>query len=698
MSDEDFRALVADEIRSALSYIDSEISPDRTQNYEYFMGEMTDVPAIEGRSTVVVRVVADYIGFILPSLLRTMISGRKVIEYIAKGEADEDAAKIATDFVNDVVLRSDNHIEQEAYGWGFDGLVNKVGVLKVWWEEQKDVEDFTLPPMDEMLFTMAVLQAEQQGLEIVGHAFDPTTGMHSLQLRRSTEKSHVKFGVLPPEEFVVSADARSLETSRLKSHRTFRYVGDLIKQGYDAEKVMALPNYTSSESSPEFQARQTVTTMGTLAPGNDPMLRKVAVHEGTILCNKDGSGLREWYFVAGGWEGNVQILECKEFEDEVYFCDFCPIPLPHLFFGRCPADDLIEIQRVQTVLARQTMDNLYLTNAPQQEVLVGNIVGQRIEYVQNKSPGGIVPVTALGTVNNITVPFVGKESLGMMQYWDMQAENRTGAGRNNAGLEPDRLQNQSATAAMLQDSAAKLKMETIARVWASGGMRKLGRAILRIMKRRQDFARMVKMNGGQTQVDPRAWAELEDWDVTVNTGLGTGDKAKTIQALGLIIAKQEQIVQTLGPNNPICTLSMLSQSYQDLAEAVGEPNPAKRFNALPLNMQAPEPPPQENPEVVKIKGQLAIQAQQAEFDRQQKREEAQLDAMLEQQAAQNKAELERIQAEADIATAQMKATADLEFKSREAALKLELMQREADLAEKIKVKQARKPKATNAKE
>jgi len=600
MSDEDFRALVADEIRSALSYIDSEISPARTLNYEYFMGTMSDVPAIEGRSTVVVRVVADYIGFILPSLLRTMISGRKVIEYIAKGQQDEDAAKIATDFVNDIVLRSDNHIEQEAYGWGFDGLVNKVGVLKVWWEEQKDVEDFTLPPMDELQFVMAVLQAEQQGVEIVGHAVD-AMGMHNLQLRRTTEKSHVKIGVLPPEEFVVSADARSLETSRLKSHRTFRYVGDLIKQGYDPDKVMALPSYTSSESSPEFQARQTVTTMGTLAPGNDPMLRKVAVHEGTILCNKDGSGLREWYFVAGGWEGNVQILEAKEFEDEVYFCDFCPIPLPHLFFGRCPADDLIEIQRVQTVLSRQTMDNLYLTNAPQQEVLVSQIVGQRIEYVQNKSPGGIIPVTALGTVNNITVPFMAKESLGLMQYWDMQAENRTGAGRSNAGLEPDRLQNQSATAAMLQDSAAKLKMETIARVWATGGMRKLGRAILRVMKRRQDFGRMVRLNGGEKQVDPRAWAELEDWDVTVNTGLGTGDKAKTIQALGLIIAKQEQVVQTLGPNNPICNLAMLSQSYQDLAEAVGEPNPAKRFNALPPNMQTPEPKPPEDPKITAAK-------------------------------------------------------------------------------------------------
>lgn len=600
MTDDEFKTLVGNEIRDALAYIDSDIGPDRSLNYEYFVGKMNDVPVIDGRSTVVVRVVADYVGFMLPSLLRTVISGRKIVEYAPKGPQDKQAAKMATDFVNEVVLRSDNKIEQEAYGWGFDGLVNKVGILKVWWEEKKESEDFTLPPLDEMQFIMAVIQAEQSGLEITAHAQDPMTGMHQLQLRKTVDKSHVKFEVLPPEEFVISRDARSLESARLKSHRTYKYAGDLIKEGYDPNVVMRLPTYSAYNANPEANNRQP-GIMDYSSNSADPMLKKVAVHAGTILCDKDGTGLKEWYFVAGGWESNIEILTVKPFEDECYFCDFCSIPLPHLFFGRCPADDLIEIQRVQTVLARQTMDNIYLTNAPQQEVLVGNIVGQRIEYVQNKSPGGIIPVTALGSVNNISIPFMAKESLGLMQYWDMQAENRTGAGRNAMGLEPDRLQNQSATSAMLQDSAAKLKMETIARIWATGGFRKLGRAILRIMKRRMDFARVVELNGQAAQIDPKQWAELEDWDVTVNTGMGTGDRTKNVQALGLIIAKMEETIMRLGPNNPICSLPMLSQAYNDLAELLGEQNPDKYFRPLPLNMQVPEPQPPEDPKITAAK-------------------------------------------------------------------------------------------------
>lgn len=690
MTDEQFKTLVGNEIRDALSYIDSEISPARTLNYQYFMGDMVDVPAVEGRSSVVVRVVADYIGFMLPSLLRTMISGKKIIEYPAKGYQDEAAAKQATDFVNEIVLRGDNKIEQEAYGWGFDGLVNKVGVLKVWWEDEKETKDLTLPPMDEMQLVMAVLQAEQQGLEIIAHEQTPD-GMHQIVLRQTIDKSHVKFETLPPEEFVISRDARSLECARLKTHRKYKYIGDLLEEGYDKDKVMALPTANGNDNN-EAAVRQPAIANFTANNTGDPMLKKVAVHQGTILCDKDGTGLKEWYFVAAGWDSSVEILEVKEFEDDCYFCDFCPIPLPHLFFGRCPADDLLEIQRIQTVLARQTMDNIYLTNSPQQEVLVGNIIGQRIEYVQNKSPGGIIPVKQLGTVNNVTVPFMAGSSLELMNYWDMQAENRTGSGRNTAGLEPEVLQNQSATAANLQDSASKLKMETVARIWATGGFRKMGRAILRILKRRMDFSRMVKLNGNETPVDPRAWAELEDWDVTVNTGLGTGNRDRDLQMGGMILSKMQEILEKLGPNNPIVTLPMYSHALVNLAEAAGFNNGEQYFKPLPMDWQPPPAPPQENPEVLKVKGQLAIQAQQNEFDRQQKREQAQLDALLEQQAAQNKAEIERIQAEADIAVARQKAVVDIELKQREHDQKIEIMEREAKVAEQIRIKSAMNPK------
>src|SRR5262249_43443462 len=151
---------------------------------------------------------------------------------------------------------------------------------------------------------------------------DKATGLHTIVTRRVVDKSHVRFEVLPPEEFVISRDARSLESARLKSHRTYKYAGDLISAGYDPDTIARLPAYNQGSSNIETQVRQPFANSYT-SQQSDPMLKKVAVHAGTILCDRDGTGLKEWYFVAGGWGSEIEILECKLFEDECYFCDFC---------------------------------------------------------------------------------------------------------------------------------------------------------------------------------------------------------------------------------------------------------------------------------------------------------------------------------------------------------------------------------------
>ena len=614
MDDEQIRTFISTEIRDALNYIDSEIAPERELNYQYFLGEMPDVPAIDGRSTVVIRVIADYVGFILPSLLRTLISGRKIIDYVAKGVDDEDAAREATDYVNQTILRSDNNIETIAQGWGFDGLVNKVGVVKAYWCQKKESEDlvYTVRSQDELLMMMMQMKQSGDQVEVTGYTESPD-GVQ-IGLRRTVDKSTVEIAVLPPEEFVISRDARSLETARLKSHRTYRYVGELIAEGYDPDQVSRIPSFSEGQWNMEAQIRQPMNDVFS-ANSSDPMMRKVAVHYGSVMCDADGTGVKEWYFVAGGWQSSIEVLKFEAFEDQCYFADFCSVPLPHLFFGRCPADDLIEIQRVQTVLARQTMDNIYLTNAPQQEVQINKLIGDDagMAYVINKSPGGIVPVKEIGAINSVTVPFMAGSSLELMRYWDAQAENRTGAGRNSLGLDPETLQNQSATAARQLDTAQKLKMETIARNWATNGFRKLGRGILRILKRHQDFARMVKVNGRMKQIDPRAWAELEDWDVTVNTGLGTGNRERDFQMGSLIIGKMEQLLEKLGPSNPIVTLPMYSRALCEMVDAAGFNNPESYFKPLPMDWKPPPPQPPGPPPAVQkeiVKGQVTLQKAQ----------------------------------------------------------------------------------------
>ena len=74
MDDDSLKALLSQEISSALTYEDTELSQKRTKALEYYRGEMRDTPAMEGRSSVVSMDVADTIGWMLPGIIRVFMA------------------------------------------------------------------------------------------------------------------------------------------------------------------------------------------------------------------------------------------------------------------------------------------------------------------------------------------------------------------------------------------------------------------------------------------------------------------------------------------------------------------------------------------------------------------------------------------------------------------------------------------------
>jgi hypothetical protein len=426
---------------------------------------------------------------------------------------------------------------------------------------------------------------------------------------------------LPPEEFVISRDARTLEDATLVSHRTYKRAGDLIADGFDPDVVESLPDYGTSDLalSGERLGRKPWDRRGT-ENTIDPMMRQIAVHEGKVKCDYDGSGLKYWYFVAAGSEKTTEILKVEPYKCQIDFADFCPNPLPHTFWGRCPADELVQIQRITSTLSRQVLDNIYLSNTPQREVVVSQILDQRLEYVQNQVPGGIVPVTKMGAVREIAVPFVAEKGILLQQFWQDRAESRTGVSRNSAGLDADKLQNQAPTVALLNDNNAKIKVEMVARIWAAGGMRKLFRGVLKMLKTYQTYDRMVRMGGKMVKVSPQEWDQFEDWDVTINTGMGTGSRERDIQMGAMVLQKQEQILQTMGPSNPMVTIGMYAHNFRKVAEVAGF-NPDTVANDIPMDWAPPPGPQQPDPVIVKAKMDNDTKMQTAFINAQVKREE-----------------------------------------------------------------------------
>jgi len=352
--------LIGREIRDALDYVNGSdtIAGQRDRNLEYYRGEMNDLPAPKGRSAITDRTVANYINMMLPSLLRVFTSGKNIAEYWPTASEPVELLRIATRYINDVVFRKDNRGEVVLYQWAFDALVQKVGVVKAVWEEKYETKNETFAGLSEMEFQALLFQRPND--EVVAHsgqtqlvtgpdgvAVESTT--HDVTLATKVNVSTARIYNIPTEEFVISRNARDDEDFVIKSHRTKKMTGELLAEGYPQDIVETLPDYQPPVNTSNAENRYKNEITRTQASSSDPMLREVVIHDGIVKCDPDGKGVREWYFVAGGDESRVKLLKFEEYKCQVVFAEFCPNPLPHSFYGLCPADDLSELQRVCTV-------------------------------------------------------------------------------------------------------------------------------------------------------------------------------------------------------------------------------------------------------------------------------------------------------------------------------------------------------------
>src|SRR5690606_32314641 len=143
-----------------------------------------------------------------------------------------------------------------------DALLQKNGVVKVWWEEAVEAER---EPYDDLSDDAFALILEDPDVELVAHterqvaadpALPPET-RHDVVIQRKRTVGRCKVMAVPPEEFVCARSARALEDTPYCAHKARRAQSDLIADGYDAEVIDALPGYTEPETEEE-EARRTV--------------------------------------------------------------------------------------------------------------------------------------------------------------------------------------------------------------------------------------------------------------------------------------------------------------------------------------------------------------------------------------------------------------------------------------------------------
>jgi hypothetical protein len=668
MDEIQLKGMLDNEIDNALGYLDTETTEQRRQAIKAYNRDPYG-NEVEGRSQIVTGEVAEAIDGALPQLLRIFTQSDDVVRFEPKGPGDEEKAKQATEYCN-WVLMNENPGVTIFHDWFKDALTYKNGIIKVWWEDMTDVntESYENLSTDELTMLLSDGQYEivsQEEIQIgevpaPAPAFLPGQAVamadqmepapmvpvyaYNVKVKKIDKKGRVVIENLAPEEFIVSKKTRLLSESPFCAHRRLATRSELVAMGFNKDVIADLPTYNDLEYTTERVARFSNGEQPD-DPSLDPAMQEIEVYEAYMKVDFDGDGIAELRRIV--YAGH-EILENEE-ADYVPFCSICPIPMPHKFYGHSLADRVTDLQLIKTTITRQILDNLYLSNNSRMMVVDGQV---NLDDMLTVTPGGVVRVKNPNAVQPLAVPLVAGQAFPMLDYMDQVQQKRTGVNNASQGLDPNILQNTTATAVAMVQNAGAARIELIARIFAETGVKDLFRNILHLVCKYQDKERIIRLRGKFVAIDPREWSN--EYDLYINVGLGTGTKEQQMGMLAMIMEKQEQIIQQYGPANPLVSVGQYRQTLGRMIEAAGFKDSTEFFREITpeIDQALSNPPPQQQ------QPDPMVQAVMAQT-------QAQIEAMMAK--AEADIQVKREKAMADIALAQQKAAAEIELKRQELA-------------------------------
>jgi hypothetical protein len=589
---------------------------------------------------------AETVDYMVISILRTIISGERVVEFTHR---DAEKAHEATETIMHLLMD-----EQDGYSilhdWLKSGLLEKNAVAMTYPEKRppKRVEGVVPAPM----IPEDALEAEEVGIDAEG------IPQFRVVVKRDQGPKFCDAAV-PNEEFYCSPDARTLTEAPLKGRRVRKTLSDLIAMGFDRDEVEELASTGSVNAVASARDEDRYTDAGARRGSS----RVVWWHEEYVRFDANDDGVAELLYVQRSDDYKVFAVEEVEDEDDHPYVDWCPFPMPHRRVGQSLADKVMDLERINTVLTRQTLDGIYLGNNPSTYVHEDSIGENTIEDLLTVRSGRVVRwkgnVAPLERGASFS-PDVGFKAL---EFMDRRRESRTGITRLNMGLDEDTL-NQTAKGQAQLIARGEQVEEYVARNFANA-VAKLITKKARLLQRHGGPIE-VPIDGEYRQVDPTQWPE--DMIARARVGLGATRKDQRMALRREVIQMQQGALQA--------GLSIVDEDkfYNSAKGFIADANlgdvreyfnePAKGPDGKPLPK-----PPQPNPEVMKAQAQ--IQAKQAELQLKQQTTGAQL--QLKQAEAQAKLQMLREQG-------MQKAQIDAQKQQFDAQIAQMRAQAEADLA------------------
>lgn len=597
LTDDKLAAILEKAISNSEHLTDGKLAKERMDVERYYRGELP-LPLHKGDSKYVSRDVYDAVDSMRATVIEAFLAHSRIVFFRPEKGETADAAKQATDYCRHVFYKKNNG-EDILYDVLTDGLMKRLSVVKVWYEELDETEEYEFEALTAEELTAMVSQYTE--FEFTEAETTPE-GLYTGSFTVPNKAGRIKVEVIQPEDFLVSSRTADLSDAKYVIHRVSKTKSELLKEGYP-QKVIDRLNFSGHKDVDmdyEKQLRfESIDDIISTDDGYDESVQEITVYECYIRLDMEGTGKNKLYKIvyAGG-----EILD-KERVSRMPFASFVPLPVPHTFFGENFAKNVIPVQNARTVLVRQIINHTLITNNPRMQVLNGTVQNPN-ELLDNRV-GGIVNVRRMDGLAPIMQAPLNPFVFNLIQMIDEDKEEVTGVSKLSQGLNKDAISTQNAEGMVEQlISQSQQRQKIIARRFGLF-VKDLWCLIYNTAVDYVDEDEYVNVTGEYVQINPTEWKEREA--ASIELSLGYGEQEREAQ-------KWVEIDQYFSQDPTLSAGYDYSKRYEVVSRALEKRGieDLASFLTPPDQMQPPEPSEAELLQMEQMKTQIEYQKAQAQ--------------------------------------------------------------------------------------
>lgn len=660
---------------------------------EYYREPYPGDEELDGWSQIVTSEVQDTVEWILPELLDVFTSSDQAVAFEPVTPEDVKGAAQATDACNYVFYKQNNGF-LTLYTAFKDALISQN--CAVMWrtvtETVRDVQEVQGAPAE----VLAML--EEQGYEI--EAASPVMGavvpLFNAKVAKKVDKKKVHVEAFPPEQLIIKRGWTSplLHDCPYVARVMPVTLSELKQMGFkvDASDLRASQDVFSESNTEEYRLTRTDGSYiheDDNVDSEDDSLATGYLRIEYVLVDYDGDGIAERRLIHR-LEG--RILSNEE-TDHVHIATTSPVLNPHRWDGMSIAEAVADIQRLKTDLTRSLVNAANLAVNPRKTVLTdtnGNPLAN-VDDLLDFRIGGIVRQSRADALGMEPTPFNGQAMLPVLSYVDEMAEKRTGVSKQQQGLDSNALRtDRTAAEVMMTANAAKQRVKLIARIFAETLVKPVFQGILKLLTAGEMEPLAFRLRGDFVRYDPNEWRD--QYDMTTNVGLGTGDKQQQIAFFQNLMQMQMGLSQSpfgqlmIAPQNIYNTVAKMVElgGQKNVGDFVNDPQ------GRPI--QPPGPPPQLAIEQAKMQQQGQLKQMDLQYKAQaddlQRRQQAELELIRQQAQQQTDANRQAMEAQMHRMKLEQEAQLDAlraQYEDQRHVREMEFQRWKAELEASVKV-------------